>query len=194
MVIMVDQPQMSVEDFEKLALIAERDMGVRLEFIFGRLGVKAVADVHHAEVVRWIARRILPTRGELWLNQGLDIKVEAYRNGRARPDGLLAPDDAFTEQDGNWADPEPVLMVLEVTSYDRDTDARDRVEKLAAYGQAGIPVYLLIDRDSCECVVYSDIEDGVYRSIVRSEFGETVELPDPVGVTFDSDRLKSWVR
>ncbi|SER50058.1 Putative restriction endonuclease [Streptomyces qinglanensis] len=48
---------------------------------------------------------------------------------------------------GEWADPAGVLMTVEVTSYDSDTDRRDRQEKPAAYAAAGIPVCLLVDRD-----------------------------------------------
>ncbi|WP_330229776.1 Uma2 family endonuclease [Nocardia sp. NBC_00508] len=188
---MVERPQMLVEEFEHLA----RHSGetVTLEFLYGKLGVKAVPDGDHCEIVRWIARQLLPLRGEFWLYQEIDLKVERYRNGRARADGVLAPDGSFTGQ-GNWVDPAPILLVVEVTSYDRDTDRRDRVEKPAACAEAGIPVYLLIDRDSGESVVFSHPDDGVYTSTNRYRFGKTVELPDPVGVSFDTEPLQGWVR
>jgi hypothetical protein len=85
-------------------------------------------------------------------------------------------------------------MVVEVTSYDTDTDKRDREEKPRAYAQTDIPVYLLIDRDSCETLVYSEPEDGAYARLTRRSFGKTVELPDPVGVSLDTEPLKDWVR
>ena len=65
-----------------------------------------------------------------------DEVIETCREGRARPDGSLVPADAFVGQ-GEWADPAPVLMVVEVTSYDSDTDRRDRVEKPRAYAETG---------------------------------------------------------
>lgn len=55
------------------------------------------------------------------------------------PDGSLVPSHAFAGA-GEWADPGPVLMVVEVTSYDSDTDRRDRVDRPRAYAQTGIPV------------------------------------------------------
>lgn len=87
-------------------------------------------------------------------------------------------------------------MVVEVTSYDSDTDRRDRHEKPAAYGQAGIPVYLLIDRDACTVTVHSrpDRRVGGYRDIRLTDFGETAVLPDPVGIELDTEILKNYVR
>ena len=85
-------------------------------------------------------------------------------------------------------------MVVEVTSYDTDIDKRDREEKPRAYAQTDIPVYLLIERDSCERLLYSEPEDGAYASLTRRPFGKTVELPDPVGVSLDTEPLKDWVR
>ncbi|MEV4125077.1 hypothetical protein [Nocardia sp. NPDC049707] len=46
--------------------------------------------------------------------------------------------------------------------------------------EAGIPVDLLIDRDSGESIAFSRPEDGVYASTIRHRFGKTVVPPDPV--------------
>ncbi len=182
---------MLVSEFEELA----RHQGemVRLEFLYGKLGVKAVPDGDHKEVVRWLARQLLRLRDDLWLYTEVDLKVDTYRKGRARADAVLAPDDSFSGQ-GDWADPESALMVVEVTSYDSDTDRRDRLEKPRAYAESGIPIYLLIDRDSCETFVYSAPLNGVYSSTVRMPYGSRVELPAPVGVTLETEPLKNWVR
>ncbi|MEV6066393.1 Uma2 family endonuclease [Nocardia sp. NPDC052001] len=188
---MADRPQMLVSEFEELA--KHQGETVRLEFLYGKLGVKAVPDGDHIEIVRWLARRLLPLGDELWLYPEVDLKVAKYRNGRARAAAVLAPDGSFSGQ-GNWVDADSVLMVVEVTSYDSDTDRRDRVEKPRAYAEAGIPIYLLIDRDTCETIVYSHPADGVYSSPMRLPFGARVELPAPVEITLDTDALKHWVR
>lgn len=87
-------------------------------------------------------------------------------------------------------------MVVEVTSYDADTDRRDRHEKPAAYGQAGIPLYLLIDRGNRTATVHSspDRQVGGYRVSRVTKFGETVVLPDPVGIELDTEILGNYVR
>ncbi|WP_268257320.1 hypothetical protein [Streptomyces longispororuber] len=35
-------------------------------------------------------------------------------------------------------------------------------------------------------------KDGTYRSVIRRSFGETVELPEPVGITLDTAKLKEY--
>jgi Uma2 family endonuclease len=187
-----DRPQMLAEEFERIAAAAERE-GVRLEFIHGKLGVKAVPDGDHDEIIRWVMEHCMRQRPELWLYPERGLKVEAYRKGHAKPDGALAPKGSFAGQ-GEWADADHVLMVVEVTSYDTDTDKRDREQKPRAYAETGIPVYLLIDRDSCEVLVHSDPEGDVYSNLIRRPFGKRVQLPEPVGIVLETEPLKAWVR
>jgi Uma2 family endonuclease len=181
---------MSVEEFEALAAHAPET--VTLEFVRGKIGVKAVPDGDHGAIVMWLLRRCMQARPELDLHIEQGLRVERYRGGHARPDGVLAPIAHFAGQ-GEWADPEGVLMVVEVTSYDQDTDRRDRVEKPSAYAEAGIPVYLLIDRDTCEAVVQSEPEGGKYRAVRSHPFGDAFEIAD-LGISLDTEILKQYVR
>ncbi|MFD8756642.1 Uma2 family endonuclease [Kitasatospora sp. NPDC059577] len=181
------------EQFEEFARHLGRTVeGIRLEFINGKLGIKPVPDGDHGRIVQWLNRICIQARPELYVHdQGL--KIEGYRGGFARPDGTLADADAFVGR-GDWATTEDVLMVTEVTSFDSDTDRRERVEKPRAYAEAGIPVYLLIDRDSAEVVVHSQPDGVRYESVRTLPFGRTVRLPDPVGISLDTEPLKNWVR
>lgn len=85
-------------------------------------------------------------------------------------------------------------MVVEITSHDSDTHNQDRVEKPRAYAEAGVPVYLLIDRDDLSVLVHSDpdLEDG-YRDIHVVRLGGQAVLPDPVGIELDTEDLKKYV-
>jgi Uma2 family endonuclease len=185
------RPQMDVEEFELLAIAAARN-DITLEFIHGKLGVKAVPDGIHDEITMWLLRQCIQQRPELNLYTERGLVVETYRNGRAKPDGTLAPVDAFVEW-GNYAPADDVLMVAEVTSFDDDTNRRDRVEKPAAYAETGIPVYLLVDRDIDSVTVYSEPSGGRYRSVVTLAYGHTIELPG-LGITLDTDKLKDYIR
>ncbi|MFJ1703386.1 Uma2 family endonuclease [Kitasatospora sp. NPDC088346] len=189
-----DRPRMLAEEFERIALAAERE-GIRMEFIHGRIGVKAAPDGDHDEIIRWVMKRCLQQRPDLWLYPERGLRVETHRKGHARPDGVLAPEGSFAGQ-GEWASAERALMVVEVTSYDTDTDTdrRDRDEEPRAYAETGIPVHLLADRDGCEVLVFGEPEDGTYVSLVRRPFGRAVALPDPVGITLDTEPFKAWVR
>ncbi|MFJ8718175.1 Uma2 family endonuclease [Streptomyces violaceus] len=183
------RPQMTVEEFEELERHAPET--VRLEFIGGRVQAKAVTDGNHDQIIAWLQRLCMQHRPELWLYGDRGMKVESYRKGRARPDGVLAP-FGFAKGHGDWSETAGVLMAVEVTSYDSDTHQRDRVEKPAAYAAAGIPVYLLIDRDDASVVVFNQPENGRYRHEEKLPFGATVKLPDPVNLTLDTEPLKEF--
>ncbi|KOG86623.1 Uma2 family endonuclease [Streptomyces varsoviensis] len=185
------QPQMAVEDFEQIA--HEAPETVTLEFIDGKLEVKPVPDGDHDEIIMWLLEQCMQQQPALRLYPERGLRVETYRKGRARPDGVLAPRRHFAGQ-GEWAEPDGILMTVEVTSYDADTDNRDRHEKRFAYGDAGIPVYLLIDRDAHTLAVYSELKNGNYKKRLTYDYGDTVELPAPVSITLDTEELKDYVR
>ncbi|MFD7501228.1 Uma2 family endonuclease [Streptomyces sp. NPDC059850] len=184
---------MQVEEFEEIASTLPET--VTLEFINGRIEEKCVADGDHETIIMWLLRQCMQSRPDLDLHTSQGLKVGQYRKGRARPDGSLAPVAHFAGQ-GEWADPDGVLMTVEVTSYDRDTDRRDRIDKPAAYAAADIPVYLLVDRDACAVVMHTnpDPKSGCYLDIHRAPFGEQVTLPEPVDITLDTEILKNYVR
>ncbi|GAA3869311.1 Uma2 family endonuclease [Streptomyces sedi] len=183
--------QMPVEDFEELARSAPET--VSLEFLDGRIEVKKLPDGDHGAIIMWMIRQCIQARPDLDLHPEQGLVVESYRKGRARPDGVLAPVGHFAGQ-GEWADPEGVSMAVEITSYDQDTDRRDRVEKPAAYAAVGVPVYLLVDRDDSTVTVHASPERGRYRETHTFDFGERVSLPEPVRIDLDTEILKRYVR
>ncbi|MCX5342397.1 Uma2 family endonuclease [Streptomyces atratus] len=190
----VEESVLTQEVFEDLARHAIRaEEALRLEFVNGKLGVKAVPDGDHGRIIAWLTQICMQSGKGNWLFAEQGLHIETYRKGNARPDGALAPLENFVGQ-GEWASPDGVLMVVEVTSYDEDTDRRDRVEKPRAYAETGIPVYLLIDRDTCEVKVHSQPDGVRYEQVVTVPYGKTVELPDPVGIALDTEPLKNWVR
>ncbi|OEU95771.1 Uma2 family endonuclease [Streptomyces oceani] len=182
-----DHPQMLVEEFEQIARTVPET--VTLEFINGKLGVKPVPDGDHDEIILWVQEQLLGSRPDLRLYRERGLRIGGYRNGRARPDGTVAPRRFFAGH-GEWSDAAGVLMTVEVTSYDADTNERDRRQKRDGYAAAGIPVYLLIDRDSCMVSVHSAPRDGVYGRLVSASYGAAVEIPDPIGITLDTEELK----
>ncbi|CAM5705359.1 Uma2 family endonuclease OS=Streptomyces alboniger OX=132473 GN=CP975_21930 PE=4 SV=1 [Streptomyces alboniger] len=83
-------------------------------------------------------------------------------------------------------------MAVEITSRDRDTNRRDRIEKPIGYAEADIPVYLLIDRDDNTVTVFSEPKDGRYQQAPSYPWGATIELPGPVDITLDTEKLKDY--
>ncbi|MDX2544952.1 Uma2 family endonuclease [Streptomyces sp. WI04-05B] len=180
---------LDVEEFEELAAVAPET--VRLEYINGKVRVKAMPDGNHRSIFMWLLRQCMQHRPDLDLVPESGMKAEAYRKGRARTDGTLVPVDHF-RGDGEWSDPNGALMAVEITSHDRDTDQRDRIDKPLGYAAADIPVYLLIDRDNNTVTVFSEPKDGQYRQTAASPWGATVDIPAPVGITLDTEKLKDY--
>jgi hypothetical protein len=83
-------------------------------------------------------------------------------------------------------------MAVEITSPDRDTNQRDRIDKPGGYAEADIPVYLLIDRDNHTVVVHSEPKDGRYQQSPSYPWGSTIQLPSPVDITLDTEELKDY--
>lgn len=185
---------LSVDVFEQIAeFAAHEDETVGFEFIDGRIGLTKVTNGNHGAIIMWLIRQCMHARPELDLNPTQGLKAEEYRKGRARPDGVLAPVNHFVGQ-GDWASPYGVLMTVEITSYDSDTHHRDRVEKPRAYAEAGIPVYLLIDRDQLSVLVHSEPDPKAgYRDIHTVKIGAKVTLPAPVGIELDTEDLKQYI-
>ncbi|MGW1500822.1 Uma2 family endonuclease [Streptomyces mirabilis] len=180
---------LSVEDFEELERRAPET--VRLEYVNGKLEVKAMPDGNHREIFMWLLRQCMQQRPDLNLVPESGVKAEAYRKGRARTDGSLAPVGHYKGH-GEWSDPDGTLMTVEITSRDRDTNRRDRIDKPVGYGAAEIPVYLLIDRDNNTVVVFSEPKDGRYQQSRSYPWGSVVELPAPVGITLNTEELKNY--
>jgi hypothetical protein len=136
---------MRPELFERLAEQAFEADRVRMEMFNGKVWVHKATDGAHAGTLSWMTREFVAHRPDLdFMTSGLGLKVDTCRKGRVRPDAVIAPAGYFDDA-GEWADSEGVLAVAEVTSWDADTHARDRVEKPAAYAETGIGLYLLVD-------------------------------------------------
>ncbi|MFD3582818.1 Uma2 family endonuclease [Streptomyces sp. NPDC058683] len=181
---------MTVEDLEELERSAPET--VWLEFIGGRLAVKRGPDGNRSEILAWLQRLWTEEPRGLWLYGFRGVRSGAGGADRARVDGVLAPAGHFTGH-GEWSEPDGVLMVVAITADDHDSDRHTRTAKPPCYAAAGIPVHLLIDRDDCSVVVFSQPEDGRYRHEEKLPFGAAVKLPEPVNFTLDTELLKEFV-
>ncbi|KJY27613.1 hypothetical protein VR45_34410 [Streptomyces sp. NRRL S-495] len=193
-----DRPELRLDAFEAIADTAARH-DVVLELVGGELGVRPAPDGDRGQILAWLQRACAQQRPDLWLfgRQGLRLVPSrqagaAYPAGAARPDGTLAPAEYFAGQ-GEWADSRGVLLVAEITSFDRRADERHRVEKPRAYAESGIPLHLLVDRDNDTVTVHSEPVKGRYRVIRSYDYGERVELP-LIGAVLDTEELKDYSR
>ncbi|GHF79615.1 Uma2 family endonuclease [Streptomyces griseosporeus] len=175
----------SVEQaFELFSAAAPR--GWRVELIEGEIHVTPPANGEHEEFVSELSHQVGERRHDRSLRNytgiGLDVPG-ASGTGHVVPDLVVAPKGSFDSKD-EWHDPAPVLLVAEVTSG--STAERDRDKKIHGYARAGIPVYLLIDRQEGEVRVYSEPSGDSYAHGPKHKLGQTVPLPAPLGFELDT--------
>lgn len=176
----------SLEEFETLERASSDEVSV--ELINGRVYVVPAPDGEHNEFAACIGEQIQARCPELRMIHEQGLAIPAYRMGRARVDGAVAPRGYFRTQP-SWADPSGVQMILEITSG-RETDANvDRTEKRDAYAQAGIPAYLLVDRHRSEIVVFWSPEEGEYTQRASAKLGRKLPLPAPLSFVLDTSEL-----
>ncbi|WP_314615742.1 Uma2 family endonuclease [Streptomyces stackebrandtii] len=100
------------------------------------------------------------------------------------PDGTFAPQARRLYRGAEpWMPCAGVAMVLEVTSSRPNAD---REVKRRCYARGGIPLYLLVDRDTSTVTLFTDAESGDYRELHAVPFGKTLSLPEPFGFDLET--------
>lgn len=180
---MDDPMARSVEDaFDSISAAAPE--GWRVELIEGEVHVTPPANTEHEHIVSELSGQVRDQRRELDRFTGLGLLVpEATVTGKVIPDLVVAPKGVFPPHT-EYNDPGPVLLVGEVTS--RSTADVDRGGKLRGYAAAGIPVYLLVDREAGVIRIYSEPANGWYTHSEETALAKTVTLPDPLGIELDT--------
>ncbi|MEV7870080.1 Uma2 family endonuclease [Streptomyces sp. NPDC088124] len=176
-------PAMAVEAaFDVFSAVAPE--GWRVELIEGEIRVTPPANGEHEEIISELGGQVRDHRKDLGRYTGIGLFVPgASVSGRIVPDLVVAPKGSFADE-LEYHDPAPALLVAEVTS--RLTGENDRVRKIRGYARAGIPVYLLIDREVDQAVLCTAPFGEDYRRKVPYKISETIPLPEPLGFELDT--------
>jgi len=173
-----------VQAFELFSTAAPE--GWRVELVEGEICVSPPNDGEHAEIVSELSGLVIDRRDDPTLRTytGIGLMIPGVSGtGRVLPDLTVAPKNSFDNEDV-WQHPSAVLLVAEVTST--STAARDRDKKILGYARAGIPLYLLIDREEGEVLVCSEPSGGDYAKSLKHKLGLPVPLPAPLGFELDT--------
>ncbi|UXY29496.1 Uma2 family endonuclease [Streptomyces sp. HUAS TT20] len=160
--------------------------GHRVEILNGSIVVTPPPDGPHQETLTWLVEEFMKVRARqagikyilgigLWLPTG--------------PDDYAVPDFSIVDADykdahveKNCYSPHVFRLVLEVTSSNWTNDTATKVD---VYARANVPAYLIADRRHDEVLLYTDPVDGKYPDPVRFKRGQTVPVPESVGITLD---------
>ncbi|WP_199747682.1 Uma2 family endonuclease [Actinomadura sp. WAC 06369] len=190
MTAMVHEPLMREDDLLAGFLALKTPEGYRAELIDGEIVVTPPPGGPHEEwiaEITWQLARHSAAKFHCSGNKGLIIPGgPGQRENRVIPDGTVVRADLGLLRDaGPWmpVEPDTVSMVMEVTSRRGDLD---RQAKRHGYARAGIPLYLLVDRDKGRVSLFSEPEDGDYKHTHRVPFGEKLALPKPFDFDLDT--------
>ncbi|MFI1357122.1 Uma2 family endonuclease [Streptomyces sp. NPDC020898] len=160
--------------------------GHRVEILQGRLTVTPPPDGPHALSLTKIGR-IFEKSGiegsRVEYVQGIGLWLPTLPDDFAIPDFSVVDDDfcdAYVQK--NCYAPNVFRLVVEVTSSNWPDDLYTKVE---CYAQAGIPAYIVADRKHDEVLLYTDPADGKYPDPQHFKRGQSVPVPESVGVSVE---------
>ncbi|MFH8806352.1 Uma2 family endonuclease [Streptomyces hygroscopicus] len=173
---------------EQANQLMEQHPGCRVEIIGGVITVAPPPDYPHARVLTRLMKPFLAAGldgEETEVAQGVGVWLPTGPEDYAIPD--LAVVDADIDEhlvENNCYDPVAFRLVLEVTSNNYNNDLRNKV---TAYAEAKIPVYVIVNRKHGRVHVLTDPVEGGYDTHRIHAPGEHITLPESIGaeVTLD---------
>ncbi|MFH9043148.1 Uma2 family endonuclease [Streptomyces sp. NPDC017966] len=161
--------------------------GRRVEILLGRLVVTPPPDGSHALSLTWLIEAFAGAGARkvgLRYVQGIGLWLPDL------PDDFAVPDFSVVDEDfrdalvrKNCYAPNVFRLVVEITSSSNWSD--DLNAKVECYARANIPAYLIVDRKHDEVLLYIDPVDGKYPDPQRFKRGQSVPVPESVGLTLD---------
>ncbi|MEV5580769.1 Uma2 family endonuclease [Streptomyces parvus] len=180
-----DEPETLLETANRLT---EQLPGHRVEIIGGVITVAPPADGPHARALTKLMRPFISAGlddGESEVLQGVGLWLPGGPQDFAIPD-LAIVDADFDDHliKNNSYDPACFRLVLEVTSGNYQNDLRNKV---TAYAQAKIPVYVIVDRKHSRVHVLTEpLPAGYDRHEVYAP-GQQAPLPASIGAELSLD-------
>lgn len=176
------------EELERFYLeLIDRFERHRIEIVNGRIVVREMATIAHADVVYHLTSQLMPFSAE----KGWRIYSEAKIFLQAQAD-RYEPDLIVVPADRRLWDPSHVyanttLLVVEVVSPGSVHD--DHVIKPRNCALAGVPLYLVIDTFASRFRLLSLPGPEGYAHEITESLGKPLELPAPWSLTIDTGRL-----
>ncbi|MFD0685272.1 Uma2 family endonuclease [Actinomadura fibrosa] len=183
--------------------------GTRVEVVGGEIAVSPGPSLDHNFIVKAIDRAMYKAEtvdpNFRWESvHTSDLNLVAVQDGYIPGLNILEKQTALDlwERKAKHLLPHEVEAVVEVTS--RGNAANDRpprivrpvASKWSGYARAGIPFYLLVDRDprTPGVTLYGepDVHSGVYQPLHNWKFGDTIQLPEPLSFEIPTERWTPW--
>ncbi|MYU36311.1 Uma2 family endonuclease [Streptomyces sp. SID8358] len=172
--------------------LMEQLPGYRVEIIGGVITVAAPPDGPHARALTKLMRPFIAAGlddGETEVLQGVGLWLPSGPEDYAVPDLAIVDADFDAHLvENNCYDPAVFRLVLEVTSGNYKNDLRNKV---SAYAEAKIPVYVVVDRKHGRVHVLTEPTGCGYDNHEVYAPGQSAVLPGSIGaeVTLNAAEL-----
>jgi Uma2 family endonuclease len=174
MTVTMEKPQALDELLDSLEL----PPGYKAETTEGQITVTPPPNDEHESVFAELTYQLNVKGWRVSGNSGLITPL-----GHFIPDLTVARKEYFTATSGtSWRNPEGVALVAEITS---SNPSADRDGKRRGYATVGIPLYLLVDREAKQTILFSAPARGDYRTISSRPITEQIDLPVPFGFSLE---------
>ncbi|MFI7131238.1 Uma2 family endonuclease [Nonomuraea sp. NPDC050153] len=167
------------------------DDGNRYELFNGSLVVSPAPTPRHQRVITRLLT-ILQAAAPPELECLTTVNVSPSNEDLYIPDLVVVPEQVSEAVDLMYA-PSDLLLAVEVVSP--SSKAHDRATKVAAYAEAGIPLYWRVEPMEGPTVYVYELDGRTYAGPVAYKAGTTVALSSPFPVSFDPAdlmRLRGW--
>jgi Uma2 family endonuclease len=156
------------------------------EILDGQIVLSRRPDVLHADIASRLSAALRESLDERRWAVLFEVDVDhPAMNGVYSPDLLISPRPFPVRDTGpNVLRADALALAGEITSP--STADRDRTTKRDGLARAGVPLYLLIDRERGESRLYAEPEDGRYAIDHGARFGRPIHLPEPFDVEIDT--------
>ncbi|MEU2869051.1 Uma2 family endonuclease [Streptomyces olivoreticuli] len=197
----VNEPQDPIDQL--IAVEEALDVPVRPEYFEGMVVVPPQPDYNHSDGTMELCVQ-LRAAGVRLAGAGMGFRVglkDSFTRALAIPDFYVLRrkptevDEAYRRAYKGWYSIELLALVGEVTSTNHETDTGP---KYRSYASAGVPIYVIVNRQEAKIYVHSDPAPDTdipakshYRTSTITELGGKVRLPDPYPVLDTAFLLKS---
>ncbi|MBD0670310.1 Uma2 family endonuclease [Streptomyces sp. CBMA156] len=180
----VEEPMGQPTLLEAAELISQQFPGYRVEIVGSQITVTPPPNFKHGRSIKRFDRLFEAAGldgGESEVFQGIGIWLPNGPYDFAVPDLVVVDadsDDRILEY--GCYDPAIFRLVLEVTSSNHLVDLK---VKPTLYAEAGVPVYVIVDRTNQRVMVLTDPKDGEYRVHAVHHPGQSFTLPESIGAS-----------
>ncbi|MER7477577.1 Uma2 family endonuclease [Streptomyces sp. NPDC126510] len=191
MTLMAERPVISGTeprgDFEELlGLLDELNVpnGYKAEIVRGSIVVSPWSKGYYRRVMRLVCSQLEPHLPEEHVIERSPFLYVFPEHQRAFGPDIHAAHERVFETTSTHLDGEALSLVAELTSPSTRSD--DLTDKVGVYAKAGVPVYLILDMQERQAVVYGSPSGKGYELRLSKPFGEKLDIPEPFGCTLDT--------